>query len=290
MDKEKILKAGQIAREVKAYIKPLIKKDIPLLEIAQKIEKKVEELGGKMAFPTNTSINEIAAHYTPTHNDQTLAHGLLKIDFGVHIEGSISDTAFSIDLENSLENKRIIEAAENALKAATKKISPGVKTSEIGKVISNEITKMNLNPVVNLSGHEIDEYDLHAGKTIPNIDDNRASIVEPGLYAIEPFATNGSGKVKDGPPSDIYALQSASQIRNPKAREILNFITEEYQTLPFAARWVIEKFGPTARISLRQLEQNGNLHNFPQLVEVSKGIVAQAENTFLVEDKVTVTT
>ena len=105
MDKEKILLAGKIAKQVREYIKPQIKKDTPLLEIAEKIESKITELGGKPAFPTNLSINEITAHYTPAHNDEALAHGLLKIDFGVHIDGWIADTAFSLDLENTEESK-----------------------------------------------------------------------------------------------------------------------------------------------------------------------------------------
>jgi methionyl aminopeptidase len=108
MDKkiaENILKAGQIEKQVKEYAKNFIKKDMPLIEIAEKIESKIVELGGKVAFPTNLSINEIAAHYTPSYNDETKATGLLKVDLGVHIDGWIADSAFSIDLENSKEKK-----------------------------------------------------------------------------------------------------------------------------------------------------------------------------------------
>src|SRR3989338_4865579 len=99
MNKEKIFLAGKIAREVREFIKLQIKKDMLLLDLAEKIENKIIELGGKPAFPTNLSINEIAAHYTPTYNDETKAKGLLKIDFGVHIDGYIADTAFSMDFE-----------------------------------------------------------------------------------------------------------------------------------------------------------------------------------------------
>jgi len=40
MNKEKILHAGEIAKEIKDWIKPIIKKGVPLLEIAEKIESK----------------------------------------------------------------------------------------------------------------------------------------------------------------------------------------------------------------------------------------------------------
>ena len=82
MDKEKIIKAGEIAKEIKLWIKPQIKKGMLLLEIAELIENKIYEMGGEPAFPVNLSINEIAAHYTPSMNDETIAEGLLKVDFG----------------------------------------------------------------------------------------------------------------------------------------------------------------------------------------------------------------
>jgi len=283
MDKEKIIKAGQIAKELKEYAKSFIKSGVPLLEIAEKIENKMYELGGKPAFPTNLSINEIAAHYTPSYDDENLAHGLLKIDLGVQIDGWISDTAFSLDLDDSKENKELIETAESALKVAQEKISTNVSTNEIGQEIQDTIEKKGFTPVINLSGHQIEQYDLHAGLSIPNINDKKNYLLEPGLYAIEPFVTlsSGSGKVYDARPSGIYILQDEKNIRNPIARQILNHIIEEYKTLPFCSRWIIKKFGKKALFSLKQLENNGNIHHFDQLIESSGSKVAQAENTIL---------
>jgi methionyl aminopeptidase len=284
MENKKIIQAGKIAQEIKKFIKPQIKKGIPLLEIAEKIEGKIIELGGKPAFPTNLSINEIAAHYTPSYNDETLASGLLKVDFGVHIDGWVADTAFSIDLEKTEENKKLIEASEKALKKAEEIIKKGITTSEIGREIQKEIESHGFSPIINLSGHQIEQYDLHVGLSIPNIDDKRNAKINPGLYAIEPFATNGNGKVNDGKPSGIYSLIDYRNVRNPAAREILEYIADEYQQLPFCTRWLIKKFGTKALIALKQLEQNGNLHQYAQLVESGKGIVAQTENTILIED------
>ena len=291
MNKEKIIKAGEIAIEVKKYARSFIKKDVPLLEIADKIEAKIIALGGKPAFPTNTSINEVAAHYTPSHDDESKAHGLLKIDLGVSVDGWISDTAFSLDLENNEENKRLIETAKTALENAQKTIKIGAFTNEIGKVVQGTIESKGFSPIINLSGHEMKQNELHAGLTIPNIDDGREIPIKKGLYAIEPFATNGSGKVYDGKPSGIYMVTDSKNIRSSIAREVLEFILEEYYTLPFCSRWLVKKFGAKALFGLRQLEENGNLHHFPQLIETGKGKVAQAENTVLVnEEGVTVTT
>ena len=288
--KEKILKAGKITKEIKEWIKPQIKKGIPLLQIAEKIENKIIELGGKPAFPTNLSINEIAAHYTPSYNDETKADGLLKIDFGVQIDGWIADAAFSLDLEHNEENKKIIEASKEALKNAIKKIEEKDSLGEIGKTIQETIESYGFSAIINLTGHEMNEYELHSGLTILNIKNSKTEKLFKGLYAVEPFATNGSGKVHDGKPSGIYILVNERNIRNPEARKILNFIIKEYKTLPFCSRWLVKKFGIKSLFALKQLEDNGNFHQYHQLVETPNSKISQAENTILIDNEVIVTT
>ena len=294
-DKEKILKAGRIASEVRKYARTIIKKDVPLLEIAEKIEEKIKACGGKPAFPVNLSINNISAHYTPSYDDKTLAHGLLKVDFGVHIDGWIADNAFSIDLEENEENKKLIQASkdalDNAIELMTEKRVMSISTNEIGDVISKTIESYGFSPIINLSGHNMDNYEIHSGITIPNVNDNRKIKFEDGIYAFEPFATTGSGKVHDGKPSGIYELRDTKNVRNPISRQILEFIEKEYNTLPFCSRWVVKKMGTKALFGLKQLEDNGNLHQFAQLVEVAGSKVSQAEQTILIsENKVIVTT
>jgi len=93
---ENYKKAGEIAKQVKQYAKEIIKLNMPLHEIAEKIEAKILELGGEIAFPVNLSIDDVAAHYTPTLHDEKLATGLLKVDLGVHINGCICEVSWSI--------------------------------------------------------------------------------------------------------------------------------------------------------------------------------------------------
>lgn len=289
-DRQKILQAGKIASEAREYARLIVKKDMPLLEIAEKIEDKIIKLGGKPAFPVNLSINDIAAHYTPTNEDKTLASGLLKIDLGVHIDGWVADTAFSLDLENNNENKKLIQASEKALEEAVKITKKQITASEIGATINKAIVSFGFSPIINLSGHEVKQHDLHAGITIPNIDDNKNIELGKGLYAIEPFATTGGGKVYDGKPSGIYKLISPKSVRSPIAREVLELIEEEYETLPFCSRWIVKKLGTKALFGLKQLEDNGNIHHFQQLVESSHNKVSQAEHTILIDDKEVIVT
>ncbi len=288
---KKTKQAGQIAKQVRNYIIPLIKKDMLLLEIAEKIEQKISDLGGKPAFPTNLSINEIAAHYTPEHNDETKANGILKVDFGVHIDGFTADNAVSIDLENSQENKQLIKTAQTCLLNAINQAKKQPTLNQIGRAIQETAEQNNFTPIKNLSGHQIEQYDLHAGLTVPNYDNRNSTILKDGLYAIEPFVTTGKGKVTEGKPSGIYQLISKKPIRDSTSRQILNYIETEYNTLPFCSRWLVKKFGTRALTSLTLLERANIIHQYPQLIEESRNKVAQAEHTILIHDnKLEVTT
>lgn len=286
MDKEKIIKAGKIAGEVKKYARTIIKKGVPLIEIADKIDNKIKELGAKTGFPVNLSINEVAAHYTPTADDKTLAHGLLKVDVGISIDGWIADTAFSLDLEDNEENKKLIQASQEAVDNAIKIVKSGVTTGEIGKVVQETIESHGFTPVVNLSGHEIKQFEIHAGLTIPNINNkSKDKLSSNSLYAIEPFATSGQGKIYNGADSNIYQIVEDKNTRSSTAREILKFIKQEYYTLPFCSRWIVRKFGAKARFGLHELEKQGIIHHFKQLVEFSGKNVSQAEHTILIDKK-----
>ncbi len=283
-------KAGNIAKQAVEYAKSIIKPGIKLLDIADKIENKIQELGGKLAFPVSLAINDIADHATPGYNSEELASGLLKVDLGVSINGYIADTAFSIDLENNETNKKLIQASEQALQAALSIIKPGIELKEIGKVIQQEITKQGFSPIRNLSGHELGKNLVHAGLTIPNVDNGSNIKLPQGAYAIEPFSTTGAGIVYDGKPSTIYRLQEKKPVRDKLSREILNYVQENYETLPFSQREIIKKFGKRAILCLNQLEQQGALKQYSILVEKQHGKVAHSEHSILVTDKVEVIT
>ena len=208
------------------------------------------------------------------------------------MDGWTADNAFSLDLEGNEENKKLIEASEKALENALKIMKKGISTDEIGGTIGETIESYDFSPVINLSGHSMEHYNLHSGITIPNINDKKNIVLGEGFYAVEPFATTGSGRVHDGKPSGIYYLKEIKNARSPVARQVLEFIKKEYNTLPFCSRWIVKKLGTKALFGLRELEARGNLHHFPQLVEARGSKVSQAEQTVLIskEKGVIVTT
>lgn len=283
------LKAGKIASKVVSSAKNFIKKDMPLIEIAEKIEGEIEKLGGKCAFPVNLSLNEIAAHYTPSLNDKALASGILKVDLGVAIEGFIADTAFSVDLTDDKRFAEMISLNEKALENALKIIKKNVKVNEIGKKISETIKGSRFTAIRNLSGHSLGEDEIHAGLTISNYDNANTTELKDIAVAIEPFLTEGVGEVYESSPSEIYKLQNVASVRDRDARKILEFIEENYKTRPFCKRWLEKKFSKV-NFAISQMTKQGILHNFPVLVEKSKRPVSQAEHTVLITDEVIVTT
>jgi len=66
------INAGKIAGECLNYGCDIAKPGITLLELAEKIEGRIKELGAKPAFPVNLSLNSMAAHYTPSADDKTV--------------------------------------------------------------------------------------------------------------------------------------------------------------------------------------------------------------------------
>jgi len=278
-------KAGKITAQALEYGKKLIKVDANILETLEKIEDEIKRLGGLPAFPAQVSINDMAAHFT-INDEKELKfkeNDLVKLDIGVHVNGFIGDTAVTIDLGN---NKELTKASELALKEAIKLAKPGTKIYEIGSVIEKTIKEFGFNPIKNLSGHGIEQYEPHSGLTIPNFNNNdNLELQEDQVIAIEPFATDGIGLVQDSKLSSIYKIVNVKPIRDNITRDMLRYITQEYKTLPFARRWLLKKFDSfRVNFALRNLERENILHHYPQLKEKSRGLVSQHEFTVRVKD------
>ena len=280
-------KAGKIVAEALEYGKSLIKEGKLYADVADAVEEKIIKLGAKPAFPCNISVNNAASHQVPAFGDTGVfkTGDLVKLDAGAHIDGHIADGAITVSLGENLENHKLIEAANAALNAAVALAKPGVEVSQIGKAVSDTIESFGFKPIRNLAGHQIEEFNLHAGLSIPNFDSKSKLKLEDGMViALEPFVTTGSGYVSEGASREIFILQKISNIRSN--REILEHIINEYDELPFAKRWLVRKFGAVkVNLALREMLSKGILREFPILVEISGSKVAQAEHTVLVAEK-----
>lgn len=284
------IKAGEIAKEIKKLVLTLVKPEMKLIDIANAVDKKILELGGKPAFPVNLSLNEIAAHYTPTSDDETIAKGILKIDIGVAVDGYIADTALSIDLTENKEFEGMMKLNKEILEAASTTVKPGMEIKDIGNACQGVLEKWNsekqtsFSIIKGLSGHSLGQDTIHAGLTISNYrNDNRTKLYETA-FAIEPFVTTGVGDIYEGQPGGIYVLRSNENVRDRDAREVLKFIKETFITRPFCLRWLEQEGFKKLKFILAMLIKQGIVYEYPMLIEKSKKPVSQFENTFVIKD------
>lgn len=275
---DKHREAGKILQQVMSETTEMVDVGESILEVAEHAENRCRELGGEPAFPCNISINDEAAHATPkAGNSKVFGEDIVKIDFGVHVDGYIADMAKTVDLSGHPD---LVQAAEEALEAAIGLIRAGVDTAEIGAAIQEAIESYGYKPVVNLTGHGLQQYVQHAPPSIPNKAIDKGVELDEGLVvAIEPFATDGSGKVGESSGAEIYSLIAQRPVRLPAARKLLEEI-EGFHGLPFAKRWLTSR---RASYALTHLERSGVVRGYDILREVGGGLVSQAEHTVIVQ-------
>ena len=283
---EKFRQSGRILRETREEMRLLVRENVPILEVCNKSEDLIRSKGGKPAFPCNVSINEVAAHYTSPPNDQRRIpeKSVVKIDLGVHVDGYVTDTAFTACFNP--EHKKMVEAAEHALKTAIENIRAEMTTSKIGGLIENAIKNRGFKPISNLTGHSVGRYLIHAGTSIPNVSQLSLAKVRAGeVYAVEPFVTlpEAEGRVEDGSETTIFRLVKEKSLKNPFAKQLLRNIENNHRTLPFAERWligVVPKEKHTEAFS--ELIRSRTIVGYPVFVEATGKTVTQAEHTVLI--------
>jgi len=284
---ESYKKAGEISKKIKEFVRPKIKVGIKVIDLINTVEDKIIELGGKPGFPVNISINHIAAHYTSPPGDTTEINeeDILKFDFGVHIDGYSVDTAFTVSFNTDPELKDLIKASEEAVESAIKIMKPGVKTNELGALIEKTVKKYGFRPVMNLTGHKLEQWAIHSGKSIPCTATPTGELIEEGeVYAVEVFATNGEGAVHAQNNSYIYSLNLAIRripLRSKSAKRILGYVANEWNTLPFSKLQIFNKF-PKGRFGLVELIRSGKLTEYKVLSERKGFFVSQAEQTVII--------
>ena len=295
MQLEDYLKAGKIAGEVRENVRKKNWIGSTLAEICEYVESEIIKRGAKCAFPVNTSVNEVAAHYTAEPNDPKTVSDtdLVKIDLGAQINGYIADTAVTVNYDTQYDS--LVQAAENALQSAMSMIKVGVKSKDVGRKIQNTIMDMGFKPIANLSGHSLDQYTIHAGKTVPNMwTIGSFSFSENEAFACEPFVTtkNALGFVRNGKIKNIYALVSRKKTKDDEADKLQEYIWNNFNMLPFALRWIVKEWEEKeARKMLDFLIKKKVVKAYAILVEANGKTVAQAEHTFIpTQTGVTITT
>lgn len=275
---EKYQNAGKLAAAILKEGAKTIRAGTSYLELVETLEERVRSEGAQLAFPLNVSLNEDAAHDTASPGDPRIfAPGdVVKLDLGVHIDGYIADTATTVDLGN---NSLLVDASKEALESAIRGVKPGVTSGVLGAAIQQEIERRGYRPIANLTGHGLGQYIQHGPPTIPNVGTGGGTVIEEGMvFAIEPFATTGCGRVGEKSRTEIYSQISNRPVRIPAGRTILEKIRDR-RGLPFSRHWLGEK---KLDLALPAMIRSGTLHAYPVLSDIPGSLVSQHEHTIIV--------
>ena len=273
--------AGRVAAAARDMGARLIIAGAALREVCEAVEDEIRRRGGALAFPAQTSRNQIAAHYCPSPEDGTLYEegDLAKLDIGVHIDGWVVDTAVTVNVGGQAAPQRLVDAARAALEAAIDTAGPGVPIPRVSAAIEATLRSHGVRPMKNLCGHHVGRWTVHAPPPVPNIaDDGTERLAVGAVLAIEPFATEGLGFVLEQGRPEVFRLPTGPEDGAGMDAEVLAAIVAK-QGLPFSRRDLRAFPEPRVEETLATLVARGRLASYAPLVEASGRPVAQAEHT-----------
>ena len=280
-------KSGIIHKLVQKKVQDILYDGISCLEIVEFIENEIKlntkydnnnPLLGGIAFPVGTSINNVAAHFTPSEyrNPKVNKDDIIKIDFGVHINGCITDGAFSWCPSGMYD--QLIDVAKGATNIGIKNSGPDAILGEIGGYIQEYIESKEIEvngfhlpvkSIYDLSGHKIDQYIIHAGKAVPNIKLPYYQRMKEGeVYAVETFPTIGSGCIYNDNECNHFMITDNKIYKNDTKK-----IYDERKTLAFCPRWFDFK-----------IPENDFIKKYPVLKTCDDTVCAQHENTIYIKN------
>eukprot|EP01056_Protomagalhaensia_sp_Gyna25_P005223 Protomagalhaensia_sp_Gyna_25__5222@NODE_631_length_2962_cov_488_398905_g490_i0_p1_GENE_NODE_631_length_2962_cov_488_398905_g490_i0NODE_631_length_2962_cov_488_398905_g490_i0_p1_ORF_typecomplete_len454_score78_97Peptidase_M24/PF00557_24/2_6e40_NODE_631_length_2962_cov_488_398905_g490_i010962457 len=298
-------RAAEAHRQTRRFVQSILKPGLTTLEVVQGLEAKAKEminingLKSGHAFPTGISINHCAAHYTPNYGESpiVLKHGdVVKIDFGVHVNGRLVDSAFTMAFDERFDP--LLEATRDGTNTGLKAAGIDARFSEVGAAIGEAISSYEIEldgkiipikPIENLNGHTVDLYKVHGGKSLPIVATNSQDIMEEGeVYAIETFASTGRGRVWDEGICSHYMLDAelleGGPFRIPKennAPAVLRGIRENFGTLAWCRRWLDDAGYKRHLLSLRTLVKEGIVVEYKPLCDIEGCYTSQFEHTVM---------
>lgn len=301
---ESYIMAGKIHQKVRKIIQPKIQPGISLSYIAELIESTTKRLTNNVGinygigFPTGLSLNNCVAHYSPDKKldlDQIFNNDdILKIDFGVEVNGFLIDSAFTIYFDEKYDI--LSRAVKDATNTGIKNIAVDTYINDWAKDIyevmtSYEIDGNPINPVTSLGGHNILRRIIHGGMFLPSkpIDYLRESRFKEGVYAVETFGSMGSGNIDTiYPENTLYSLKKINNTtKNKNLNNVVKKIYKTFNTLPFSSRYLDNSdYNGLKNIKKSTLDRLVNLKilsEYPPLVDKS-GYSAQYEHTIYLED------
>jgi methionyl aminopeptidase len=276
--------AGRIASRARYHGAALIRPGVPLLEVCLAVEEFIRGQGASLAFPVQTSVNHVAAHDCPGPEDvRTYAQGdLAKLDVGTHIEGYVVDTATTVAVGAAGKEPPLVVAARAALEAALQVAGPHVPIWRLSAAIATTLRTFGARPMRNLCGHHVGRWTVHCPPAVPNLPEDAEGTLQPWTaLAIEPFATDGPGRVTEEGEAQVFRLLPGCD-PGPAVAPAVREALLARRGLPFSRRDLGHLPRPEIEAALRHLREKNMGQGYAPLVETTRRLVTQAEHTILV--------
>ena len=311
-------KAALVHKIVRNSVRGILKENTKIKDIVAHVEDMVLKLYKRdrntyfkqttidgLAFPVGVSINNVAAHDSALlDDDRCLERGdVVKIDFGVHQNGHIIDSAFThvVGFDDSdSEYENLLEASRDATYSAIAMSGPDTRLLELSEVISEIISSYELPldsyvknkqivPVEGLGGHDILPYRIHGDKlilSVPNQAQEGMKMEEGEIYAIETYASTGAGILSQSGSAD----ECSHFMLNPNVKSKRFFKkSDAYKGikhrngLPFTLQWCDTSYDKFVR-DFKQAILSNDILAYPPLVDEPHARISQFEHTIRIRD------
>ena len=305
-------------KEIRKCLYSYLKPNIKLLDIANIIETKTKELcindntiNKGIGFPSSLSINECAAHFHPLSTDEIVItnNDVIKIDFGVEINGWIIDSAFTMSFDSKYDN--LLNAVKESTEIGIKNVGVDVNINDWSGLIQETMESYeielnnkthNIKPIYNLGGHNILKETIHGGIFLPiikNINEiagssGFANIIQnprfgEGVYAIETFGSTGLNcALPNNDYNTLYMLNNnyTNYYDNLKNNNklICDKIISNFKTLPFTDRYIELYNINNYKNTLNNLCKDNILKRYPPLCVNNGAFTAQYEHTIYINE------
>jgi len=202
---EQMKKAGEILVGCHKMIAKMIKPGITTLEINQKVEAYLAEMGatpeqkGYRDYPyaTCASINDEICHGFP-RNEPLKKGDIVTIDMVVNYNGALADSAWTYAVgEVSAELQKLMDVTKKALYIGIEQAKVGNRIGDIGFAIQQYVEEHGFSVVRDFIGHGIGKV-IHEKPEVPHfgLAGKGPRIKEGMVFTIEPMVNMGDYKMK----------------------------------------------------------------------------------------------
>lgn len=190
------------------------------LEIVQKIENKIKELGCKMSFETTVlSGPKSASPHGKTGNRKIQDGDFVLLDLGVIYEGYCSDITRTVAIgEISDEKRKIYEVVKRSNEESIKAIKPGITCRDLDQISRKVIQDAGYGRhYTHRLGHglgiSVHEFPSISGNNELELLPGMVFTVEPGIYKEE----IGGVRIED----DVVVTENSAEVLTKYPKELI---------------------------------------------------------------------